>query len=222
MEIRKIKMEINIWSDVRCPFCYIGKHRFEKALGKFGHRDKVKIHWRSFELDPGLKTDPEINAQDHLAQHYGVSQEKADQMASHARQSAKDVGLSFNFENLIIANSFNAHQVIHYAQSVGLGIEAKEALFRAYFVDCLNIDDTEELVALGIKIGLDGIRIKEVIESDEFSDAVRSDQKEARSIGVKGVPFFVFDNKYAVSDAQSPEMFLQTLQQSFDKFSENN
>ncbi|WP_037325024.1 DsbA family oxidoreductase [Salinimicrobium terrae] len=209
-------MEVKIWSDVRCPFCYIGKRKFEAALEQFQHKDEVKITWKSFQLDPTLETRTDINTIDYFVENKGVTEEQARQMLSGATQMAKDVGLDFNLEKSVLANSFKAHKLIQLAKSKGLGNEIEEALFKAYFEEAKNIDDPEVLVNTATSIGLDESEVRQMLESDAFEYEVKQDELEARNIGVRGVPFFVFDDRYAVSGAQPTEAFLQTLEKAFD------
>ena len=210
-------MNIDIWSDVRCPFCYIGKKKFEKALEKFPHKDSIKINWKSFQLDPSLKTQPDVSPKEHFANQKGISIPQVEGMYQHVINGAKDVNLEFNLEKSVVANSFNAHRLIQLAKTKNLGNEIEEELFKAQFIDGKNIDDTEILSELGVSIGLDENEVKEVLDSDAFSKEVQRDEAEARSIGVGGVPFFVLDNKYAVSGAQSPETFLGALTQAWNE-----
>lgn len=211
-------MKIDIWSDVRCPFCYIGKHKFEKALDQFEHKDAVRVNWHSFELNPDLETDPDVNALDHLAQSKGISREQVDQMTGHVERAANEVGLIIDSENSAVANSFNAHKLIQFAQEKGLGNEVEEALFRAHFVGGLNIDDKTILLQIGETLELDKQELEDALSSDEYAGKVKSDETKARSLGISGVPFFVFNDKYAVSGAQPPNVFLDVLEQSWEEF----
>ncbi|HEY9343520.1 MAG TPA: DsbA family oxidoreductase [Hanamia sp.] len=215
-------MKVNIWSDVRCPFCYIGKRKFEMALEKFPHKDKVEVNWRSFELDPNLKTKTGVNAIDHLAEAKGISHEQAEGMHKNVKQIAKEVGLNFDFEKAVVANSFNAHRLIQLSKTKGLDNEAEEQLFKAHFIEGKNIDDNETLVQTAVAAGLEEKEIREVLASDAFSKEVHEDEMQAQSIGVRGVPFFVLNDKYAVSGAQSPDTFLEVLQQTWKEFEEEN
>jgi predicted DsbA family dithiol-disulfide isomerase len=215
-------MVIDIFSDVRCPFCYIGKRKFEAALEQFPQREKVKINWKSFQLDPTLETRTDVSTIDYFIKAKGVSREQAQQMLAGASQMAKEVGLNFNLEESVLANSFNAHRLIQFAKSKGLGNEIEEELFKIYFEEARNIDDMDVLVETGIAIGLDEIEVKKVLSSNEFEYEVKQDEMDARNIGVRGVPFFVFDNRYGVSGAQSTEAFLQTLEKSWEEFSKKD
>ncbi|MEO6681450.1 MAG: DsbA family oxidoreductase [Ginsengibacter sp.] len=206
-------MDVKIWSDVRCPFCYIGKKKFEMALENFPQKNKINIIWKSFQLDSSLKTNPDITAKEHFAEIKGISPDQVEGMYQHVENAAAEVKLKFNLEASVVANSFNAHRLIQFAKTKDLGNEIEEELFKAQFIDCKNIDDLDRLAEIGISIGLEEKEVREILASDAFTKEVQTDEEEARSIGVSGVPFFVFDNKYAVSGAQSPETFLQTLNQ---------
>lgn len=211
-------MEIKIWSDVRCPFCYIGKKKFEAALEKFPQKDRVKVIWKSFQLDPNLQTDATASTLDYFVRTKGVSAAQARQMFSGATKMAQDAGLNFDIEKSIPANSFMAHRLIQFAKSKGLGNEIEEALFKAHFTEAKNIDDVTVLVEVANTIGLQSEEVKDILESDAFAYEVKQDEMEARNIGVRGVPFFVFNDKYAVSGAQPSEAFLETLEKAWEEF----
>lgn len=215
-------MEVKIWSDIRCPFCYIGKKKFEAALEKFPQKEKVKVVWKSFQLDPNLKTDPNKSTLDYLVQTKGVSAEQTRQMFRGATQMARETGLHINLEDAVLANSFMAHRLIQQAKEAGLGNEMEEALFKAHFEEAKNIDNLEVLVQVSTSIGMDAEEVRRKLESDAFAYQVKQDEMEARNIGVRGVPFFVFDDKYGVSGAQSSENFLQTLEKSWEAYLQKN
>ena len=209
-------MEVKIWSDVRCPFCYIGKRKFEAALEQFEQKEKVKVTWKSFQLDPNLETRMDINTIDYFVQTKGVTKEQARQMLGGATQMAKEVDLEFNLEASVLANSFKAHRLIQMAKSKGLGDEIEEALFKAHFEEAKNIDDDRILINTAASIGMDEKEVAEMLKSDDFAYEVKQDELEARNIGVRGVPFFVFNDRYAISGAQPVEAFLQTLEKAID------
>lgn len=215
-------MKVNIWSDIRCPFCYIGKHKFEAALKAFPHKDKVEVIWRSFQLDPSLETQPEMNVFDYFSRSKGIPHAQAEQMHAQVTETGAEVGLKFNFDRAIVANSFNAHRLIQLAKARGRGNEAEEQLFEAHFIGGKNIDDTNTLVQLGLDMGLDEKEVNEVLAGDAFADAVKQDELAAQSLGVRGVPFFVINDQYAVSGAQSPAVFLQVLTQGWEAFEKEN
>ncbi len=204
-------MTIEIWSDVMCPFCYIGKRKFETALTQFNHRSNIDIVWKSFQLAPDLKTNPNKNIHQFLAEHKNISLEQAKDMNDQMAQIAKQVGLQYDFDKAIPANSFNAHRFSHIAKQHGLQNDAEERLFKAYFTEGKNIDNISTLVQLGFEIGLDAEETKTILESDQYATDVHQDIYEAQQVGVRGVPFFVFNRKYAISGAQESETFLHQL-----------
>lgn len=208
-------MEVKIWSDVRCPFCYIGKKRFETALEQFPNRDQVEVVWKSFQLDPSLRTDPQANTLDYFVRTKGVSPAQARQMFAGATEMAREEGLNFDLENAIPANSFDAHRLIQLAKTKNLGNEIEEALFRAHFEEGKNIDDPEILAAVAREAGIADQEVRFVLNSEAFAAEVRQDELEARKTGVRGVPFFVFEDRYAISGAQPSEAFLETLEKAW-------
>ncbi len=207
-------MRVAVWSDVICPFCYIGKRKLERALTRFPARDRIEITWKSFQLQPDVRTDPAMNALRHLAVRKGWSMDFARQAAADVSGRAREVGLDFHYDKTIVANTFDAHRLAHFATSRGLGDEMQEALFKAYFTDGRNIGDHATLVELATGVGLPASDVRSVLASDSFADEVRRDIDEALQMGIAGVPFFVFDGKYAVSGAQDESVFLQALERS--------
>jgi predicted DsbA family dithiol-disulfide isomerase len=208
-------MKVEIWSDVMCPFCYIGKRKFEKALAQFEHKDKVIVEWKSFQLNPNLVTDPTKNTLEYLAQSKGWTLDYTKQTTEHVSNIAKEQGLDFNFEKAVVANSFDAHRLLHLAKKYNLQNECKEQLLKAYFIDGKNTADLELLTKIGINIGLNETEITETLNSNLYANEVNEDIYHAQQVGVKGVPFFVFGNKYAISGAQEPETFLGALNKTF-------
>ncbi len=206
-------MKVEIWSDIMCPFCYIGKRKFEAALDQFN--GKIEVEWKSFQLSPNLKTDPTKNSYDYLAEHKGISKEQAQQMANNVKEIAKKVGLDFDFEKAVVANTLNAHRFLHFTKTLNLQNEAEEYLFEAYFTKGKNIDSAEVLHEIGDKLSIDKKAIDEVLNSSQFTSEVEADIREAQTIGVRGVPFFVFNRKYAVSGAQDSQAFLEILEKAF-------
>ena len=201
-------MRVEIWSDVMCPFCFIGKRKFEMALEKFG--SELEISWKSFQLDPGLQANGK-SVTEFLAERKGWSLDQARAANEHVSAVAKEVGLEFNFDRAVVANSFDAHRFSHLAKSKGLQNEAEEVLFKAYFTEGLNTADHGVLAELGKRIGMDAEEIKTVLAGDDFAEDVRHDIYESNQIGVRGVPFFLFNDKYSVTGAQAPEYFLEAL-----------
>ncbi|MBD0831684.1 DsbA family oxidoreductase [Aestuariibaculum sediminum] len=210
-------MHIKIWSDIRCPFCYIGKKHFEAALNNFPHKDDITIEWKSFELDPNLQTNTTIDALTHFVENKGVDAERAKHMFNNVTAMAANTGLDFNLEKSIPANSLNAHRLLHFAKQQGVSNQIKEALLKAHLCEGKNIDDTNFLVELAKTMGLDNHKVKNMFSSDAFTYEVRQDEMEARNLGINSVPFFVIDNKYGISGAQPIEAFTNALHESYEK-----
>ena len=208
-------MKIEIWSDILCPFCYIGKRRLEKALATFPHAGAVEVQWRSFELDPTADPAPGENQYARLARKYGQTEAWARQTSANMVQMAAEEGLAFDFDQLVPANSLNAHRLVHLAARHGRQDAAKERLFKAYLEEGLNINDDAVLTRLGAELELSAAEVTELLASNEFEQQVRQDEYEAQQIGVRGVPYFVFDDKYAVSGAQPAELFKEVLQKAW-------
>lgn len=211
------QLKIQIWSDVMCPFCYIGKRKIEEAITQFENKDSIEIEWKSFELDPSFVPKPSETIADHLAEKYGRDTDWAQSMLENTTQTAKTNGLDFHFEKAILANSLNAHRLQHLAKKHNLSNELEELLFKAYFTEGKNVNDWITLQEIGQKAGLHIDEIKQLIDTDIYTKEVRQDQQDAQNIGVTGVPFFVFDNKYAVSGAQPTEVFLKTLEKTWEE-----
>jgi predicted DsbA family dithiol-disulfide isomerase len=204
-------MKVEIWSDVVCPFCYIGKRKFENALKEFEQKDNVEIVWRSFQLDPDLEPVPGQSVHQYLANRKGVTLEKGKEMNAYMSNVAKEVGLEYNFDKAIINNTLNAHRLLHLAHKHGVQNEAKETLFAAYYTQGKDVGDTETLVAIGESVGLNADEVRTMLQSDTYIKEVQLDQYRAQQVGAQGVPFFVFNNKYAVSGAQPTDVFAQVL-----------
>lgn len=215
-------MKIEIWSDVSCPYCYMGKRQFEDALAQFKDRDSLEIDWKSFELAPDLKTQPEKNMNQFLAELKGISVEQAASLGNQVANSAKQFGLDYYFDKAIPTNTFNAHRLAHFAKEYQLQDQAKEALFKAYFTEGKNVDAIPTLITLGEEIGLDGAELRSVLESDRFADRVRQDIAEARQLGINSVPSFVFNGTVAVKGVQGSTAFLEALEKAFKNWRLNN
>lgn len=212
-------MKVNIWSDIRCPFCYVGKKKFEKALAQFPHAEEIEVTWHSFQLDPNLVTQPDTNPYDYFSKAKGIPVIQAKAMHEHAKKAGKEVGIDFNFDESKVANSFRGHLLIQLAKEKNLADAMEEALFEAQFISGKNIDDEAVLLETGKSVGLTEVEIKNALASDEMSHAVTQDGLMARQLGINAVPFFVFNDKYGVSGAQQPEHFLEVLNKSFEEFS---
>jgi predicted DsbA family dithiol-disulfide isomerase len=216
------KMKVEVWSDVVCPFCYIGKTHFDEALAQFAQKENIEFVWKSFQLNPDLETNTEQSLYEHLAESKGISLEQAEGMGIHAALMGKAAGIELNFDKSVVANSFNSHRLIHFAKANGKQQEMKSCLFKAYFTEGKNIDDTETLITLAKEIGLNADEARSVLESDKYASDVKDDINESQQLGVRGVPFFVFDRKYAISGAQPTEAFLETLEKAFAEWRKAN
>jgi predicted DsbA family dithiol-disulfide isomerase len=211
------QLKVQIWSDVMCPFCYIGKRKIEEAISQFDYKNSVVIEWKSFELDPSFVSTPNESIVEHLANKYGRDIDWAHSMLENMTQNAKNNGLNFHFEKSILANSLNAHRLMHLAKKHNLSNELKELLFKAYLTEGKDVNNWNTLEEIGIKAGLPIDEIIELITTNNYIKEVREDQQEAQTLGVTGVPFFVFDNKYAVSGAQATDVFLRTLEKTWEE-----
>jgi len=207
-------MEIEIWSDVVCPFCYLGKRRFEKALRDFPERDDVNVTWKSFQLHPGLKARTGMGLEAYLAERKGWSLPQI--RANHDRlaQAGAELGLDYKFEKAVIADTFDAHRLIQMAKAEGKGEIMEELLFRAYFTEGKNIADQGVLAELAEAAGLAREKAAAMLaDPSAYAETVREELAEAESLGIGGVPFFVFDRRFAVSGAQDVEVFRRALAQ---------
>ena len=201
-------LTVEIWSDVVCPWCYVGKRRFEKALAAFEHGDEVEVVWRSFELDPYAARAREGSSAEHLARKYGMSVEQAEDMNAQMTALAAGEGLEYHLDRTRGGNSFDAHRLIQRALQDGLQDAMKERLMRAYFTEGEAIGDRDTLIRLAGEVGVDG---EAALTGQQYADAVRGDEELAMRIGIRGVPFFVLSRHYGVSGAQPPELLLQAL-----------
>ncbi|WP_310398131.1 DsbA family oxidoreductase [Hymenobacter sp.] len=211
-------MKVEIWSDVVCPFCYIGKRKFEYALAQFAHRDAVEVTWRSFELNPELRPVPGESSYESLAKNKGISVEESRKMSDYVTAAAHEVGLHYDFGRAIPANTFLAHQLIHFGAHHGRQDATKERLLAAYYTEGQNVGDPDTLAKLAAEVGLDAAEARAALTAGTYAEAVRHDEYQARQINVRGVPFFVFEDKYAVSGAQPTELFAEVLEKVWDEF----
>ncbi|GGR99443.1 DsbA family oxidoreductase [Deinococcus sedimenti] len=207
------RLRVDIWSDVACPWCYIGKRRFEQALAQFSHRDQVEVTWHAFELDPAAPAEHPLSMRDALAKKYGRTPEDAQGMMDHVTRTAADEGLEYRFDRARLGNTFSAHQLIHHAAQHGKQDAMKERLLRAYMSDGDLVSDLDTLVRLAQEVGLDGPEVRAALLGGHHAHAVRQDEAQAQALGISGVPFFVLGGKYGVSGAQDPQTLLGALTQ---------
>ena len=211
-------MKVDIWSDVVCPWCYIGKRRFEQALRGFEHADAVTVAWHAFELDPSAPVvHGETDYVARLAGKYGMTYERAREMVDGMTATAKAAGLDFDFAIARAGNTFDAHRVLHLARRRGVQDAVKERFLRATFTEGRAIADRETLIELAVDAGLDGDEVAEVLRTDAGAREVRTDEAQARQLGITGVPFFVIDERYGVSGAQTPEVLTSALEQAWSE-----
>ena len=204
-------MKVEIWSDIVCPFCYIGKRKFETALADFAGKEKVEIEWKSFQLDPEMDNKEGLNVHEYLGKRKGGTPADGKRMNDGMTAAAAEVGLQYDFDNGIINNTMNAHRLLHWAKAAGLQNELKERIFKAYYTEGIDTANIAELVRLAKETGLDPVQARKVLEENLYVNEVLQDQQEAAELGVQGVPFYVFNRKYAVSGAQPSEVFAQVL-----------
>jgi predicted DsbA family dithiol-disulfide isomerase len=213
-------MRIEIWSDVVCPWCYIGKRRLEQALETFPHADEVEVVWRSFQLDPSAPQEPVETVAESLGRKYGGGPEAGRQMVDRVEAVAAELGMIWHHHQSLRVRTVDAHRVLHLALEAGgpeLQGRLKEALLSAYFIDTENVADHDTLQRIAASVGLDEVRVKDVLASDEYADAVEADIREAVSLGARGVPFYVVDRKYGVAGAQPSEVFTQVLERAWSE-----
>jgi predicted DsbA family dithiol-disulfide isomerase len=206
-------MKVEIWSDIACPWCYIGKRRFENALAAFPHRDAVEVTWRSYQLDPSLPEHHDGTELDYLVSRKGMSPEQVQAMFDQVTQIAAEEGLAYDFGRVVVANSLSGHELLHLAKAHGVGDTVKEALLSAHFEHGEDIGDRAVLVRVGTEAGLAAEDVERALDEHTHLDAVRSDVADAQRLGIRGVPFFVLDGRYGVSGAQPTELFTQALEQ---------
>ena len=206
-------MKIEIWSDVVCPFCYIGKKRIESVIKKYDGDEKFEIIWKSFQLNPNEQTQPELNSLKHLSKAKGWSMEHTKQITNNVCEMGSTCEIKFEFEKSKVANSLNAHKFLHLAKKKNVQNEMKEKLFHAYFTDGINIDDIEKLIELSHSLGIHREECMVALHDAEILKEIHSDFSAAQAIGIRGVPYFVFDRKYAVSGAQEETIFENVIQE---------
>lgn len=206
-------MKIDIWSDIGCPFCYLGTTQLSLALAEFEHNHDVEVVHHSFQLDPGAPFETDETLNEMLSNRKGFSVEQAESANQRVAHMFEAVNLSMNYKQAIPVNTFNAHRLGHFAATHGKQEEMLTRLFKAYFTDGMSVADLDTLVELAGEVGLDKEQARAVLQSDEYADAVRADIDQAARYGIHGVPFFILDGKYAISGAQGTEAFSQALQQ---------
>lgn len=209
-------MDVEIWSDVNCPWCYIGKRRFEAAMARFEHADQTDVTWRSFELDPEAPAETPGNGAAMLAEKYGMALERARAMEQNVTEIAAADGLRYDLEHARIGSSFDAHRLVHLARREGRQDEMSERLFRARFTEGRLISDLETLVELGKDVGLGEVEVRAMLSGEDFADDVRAEESAAHQLGISGVPMFVVDRQFGMSGAQPAEQLLALLEHAWE------
>lgn len=209
-------MKIEIWSDFVCPFCYMGERKFEMALEQFSHKDEVSIEFKSFELNMDKTDYKGKDIHQIIADKYGISYENAKENNDKIVQAASEVGLQYRFDLLKLNNTRLAHQIAQYAKSVGKGNELVNRFFKGYFEEGQDIGDKDTLLKMSQEVGLDRLDLTAMLETNTFDRLVSEDEQLASRLGINSVPYFVIDNKYAVSGAQNPDYFLQALNKAYE------
>jgi len=210
-----MKMKIEIWSDVMCPFCYLGKRKFENALTQFDNKEYIDVEWKSFQLNPDLVTNSGITIQEYLSEQKGMTVEQVKQSNIYITHAGKSVGLDFRYDKVVLANTFNAQQLLKVAHTQGKQNEMEERLFEAYFSKGENVDDLTTLLQLANETGMDTEELPEILKNNRYAAEVQADITEARRLGIHSVPYFLFNRKFAVNGAQESIYFLETLRKSF-------
>lgn len=216
------KMKIEIWSDIMCPFCFIGKHKLEAALEELTFKDQLEIQWKSFQLSPDFVPEKGVDMYDQLAKMKGATREWSIQAHQQVAAMGRTAGIEFNFDQAISANTLNALRLMHLADKYKLGTSMKEELFQAHFVDGQDIGEDSTLISIAKKVGIAEAETQAMLNTDLYVDEVKKDQFEAQQIGVQGVPFFVLDRKYAISGAQDVAVFKESLEKSFQEWLKQN
>jgi predicted DsbA family dithiol-disulfide isomerase len=210
-------VHVEIWSDIACPWCYIGKRRFEAALAAFEHADEVRVTWRSFELDSHAPVEREGDRATHLAQKYGTSREQAEAMQRNMTEVAAGEGLEFRFDIARSGNSFDAHRVLHLAAVHGSQDELKERLLRVYLCEGQLVGDPAVLERLALDVGLAEDEVRDVLSTDRYAAEVREDERTAAALGISAVPFFVVDRTMGASGAQPPATLGELLRRAWSE-----
>ena len=204
-------MDVEIWSDIACPWCYVGKRRFEAALAQFEHAEDVRVTWRSFELDPSAPAERHGDRAERLAEKYGMTVEQAREIERHLVETAAGEGLDFRFDIARSGSTFDAHRVVHLAEQHGLQDAMKERLLRAYFTEGKLVSDRDTLAALAVEVGLPENEVREALAGERCAEQVRDDERTATQLGISAVPTFVVDRALGASGAHPPEALLELL-----------
>lgn len=212
-----VNIKVDVFSDILCPWCYIGKRRLEAALASFSHASDVEVTWRSFQLDPSAPRSYPGTVSEMLAKKYGMTREQAEKKHAEMTALAAKDGLEYHFEKAKPGNSFDAHRLLHFATTKGKNVEMKERLMKGYFTDGADIGDPGALAKMAADVGLDRAEVETVLASDAYGQEVEADLREAARAGIRGVPAFLFNDTYLVSGAQPADVLLKVLEKVWEE-----
>lgn len=208
-------MKVEIWSDVMCPYCYIGKKVFENAISRFSHAGKIDVVWKSYILDPSIPTGGKQDRYQYMLDVEGVTREEVIASQQELGEQAKSVGITYNFDSIVFSNTRDAHRLIHLANKYNQGSMAEDLLFKAFFTDGLDVSDKNVLLNIGKKLGLDETEVSSVLDSDMYEEDVRADIQEAERLGLEFIPYFWFDRKSVVTGVVTEDDFVRVLEKAF-------
>lgn len=223
MELQN-KMKIEIWSDIACPFCYIGKHQLEKVLKEFPHSDEIEVIWKTFLLNPDIPSDSKMLLRDYFSEVKGMEPDRIEKILNYTQYQAQKAGLTFNYDKVIAANTSNAHRISHLAKtkSAALQSQAEELLFSAYFTEGKDINSAKVLMEIGEKLGFEPDKVKQVLAKKQFNDGIAQDIQEAIVLDIQVVPYFIFNKHTIISGVQEETKILQTLETAYQQWKNNN
>lgn len=218
------KMKVEIWSDVMCPFCWIGKQLYEKALSEFPDKENIETEWMSYQLDPDIPEtmDEKVSTSEYLSERKGIDPDEVSAMIKRITEMGKEHGADFNFEQTVVANTFKAHRILQLAKEKGLSEKAENRFFKAYFNEGKDLANEDVLLSVGIEIGLSKDDVEQALVNEIYAYKVKQDIQEAHNIGLTGVPFFVFNRQYGISGAEPLHIFTQTLNQAYEQWEKSN
>lgn len=221
--MNKEKMKIEIWSDIACPFCFIGKRQLENVLKKLPYSDEIEVVWKSFILDSTIPTDSNQSLNDYFIHEKGFNVSQIEKLTAKIQNRAKDLGLDFNFSKVIAANTLNAHRLSHLAKSKSAELQnkAEDLLFSAYFIEGLNINKIDVLIEIGAQLGLEKSEVEETLAEQKFSDAIRKEGEEAVAMGINVIPYLVLNKQHVISGVQTEENLLKTINKAYEQWKGN-
>jgi len=217
------KMKIEIWSDIACPFCFIGKRQLENALKEFPHSNQIEVEWKSFLLDPSIPKDANQSLSDYFINTKGLTLSQVEKLTKRIQNHAHQAGLDFNYDRAIAANTLNAHRLSHLAKtkSAELQNRAEDLLFKAYFIEGKNVNEMQVLIEIGTQLGLEAKEVEETIMEQRFSEAIRKEGEEATTLGIPVIPHLILNKQQVISGVQTEEKLLQIVEKAYQEWKEN-